>query len=180
MSRSGPSGISTIPVVGLYPSSPDQETPHKGYVLPMPVIVVGADTAPGRAISKGLSSPEREVRLFVSNEAAGAAFKKAGFKVAIGDVSDESHVEAAATHCFTAVLITAAAHDGRERSFASSGREVAEQWATAVTNAAVKRVIWVTSEVPPSTDASETVTVDPNDADLVAKVVSLDEVQRIL
>lgn len=146
----------------------------------MPVIVVGADTEPGKAIAYGLWSSEREIRLFVSDEAAGAAFKKSGFKVAIGDVSDESHVEAAATHCFSAILITEAAHDKRERSFAASEGEVVVGWATAVDNAKVRRVIWVTGDKPPRTKSEEVVTVDPHHPDLVKRVVSLDDAQRIL
>lgn len=147
---------------------------------PMPVIVVGADTEPGKAIAYGLWSSEREVRVFVSDEAAGEAFKKSGFKVAIGDVSDESHVEAASTHCFSAILVTAAAHDERERSFTASEGEVVAGWATAVDNAKVRRVIWVTGDKPPGTKSEEVATVDPHHPDLVKRVVSLDDAQRIL
>jgi uncharacterized protein YbjT (DUF2867 family) len=92
----------------------------KHYVPGMPVIVVGADTSQGRAVVEGLLEPGREVRAFVSDPDAGAELRELGVKVALGDVSDDSHVQGACTNCFTAVLVTEAARDGRERSFASS------------------------------------------------------------
>lgn len=141
----------------------------------MPVIVVGADTAPGREIAAGLWSPDREVRLFVSDPVAGASFKERGFKVATGDVSDGSHVEAAATHCFTAVLVAEAATDGRERSFAHSATEVMTGWAAATEAAGVSRVVWVTSSDPPSTVALHVATVDPARPGYVERVVDLDD-----
>ena len=54
------------------------------------MIVIGADTAAGEAILQGLDEPEREIRIFVTDEDFGFRMKKRGFKVAIGDVSDES------------------------------------------------------------------------------------------
>ena len=143
----------------------------------MPVIVVGADTENGRAIADGLWSPGREVRVFVSDDRLGAEFKERGFKVAIGDVSDESHIEGAALNCFTAVLVTEAATDSRERSFASSPQAVAKGWAGAVSTAAVRRVVWVTDMEPPETPRAEVSVVAPDDADLVARVVEIDDAQ---
>lgn len=145
----------------------------------MPVIVVGADTDAGRAILEGLYDPHREVRAFVSDGSVGAALKEQGFKVALGDISDESHVAAASTRCFSAVLITEAASDGRERSFAGTPGEVLEGWADAVASSDVTRVIWVSTEDPPATGVKEVALVDPDDPDLVAKVVDLDDAQPI-
>lgn len=146
----------------------------------MPVIVVGADTRAGQAILEGLHHPAREVRAFVTDEAVGAELKERGFKVALGDVSDDSHVEAAALHCFCAVLITEAARDGRDRAFAGSPRQVLEGWARAVAGSKVSRVIWVSEEVPPPIRIGEVASVDPADPDLVEKVVALDSAQSIL
>ena len=72
----------------------------------MPVIVVGADTSKGRAVVEELVAPGREVRAFVSDPGAGAELRELGVKVALGDVSDDSHVQGACMNCFTAVLIT--------------------------------------------------------------------------
>ena len=145
----------------------------------MPVIVVGADTPTGLDILEGLHNPPREVRAFVSDPDTGLELKERGFKVALGDVSDESHVEAAATACFSAVLITEAADDSRERSFAASTKEVLQQWARAVANSQVKRVIWVTAEAPPPVEVAETAAVEPGSPDLVDRVVALDDAQTI-
>ena len=145
----------------------------------MPVIVVGADTPAGLAILDGLHNPPREVRAFVSDPEIGYGLKERGFKVALGDVSDESHVEAAATACFSAVLITEAATDDRERSFATSATEVLQSWARAVASSDVKRVIWVSADQPPPVEVEETAAVDPEAPDLVDRVVALDDAQTI-
>ncbi|HEY5890364.1 MAG TPA: NAD(P)H-binding protein [Acidimicrobiia bacterium] len=143
----------------------------------MPVIVVGADTPEGRAIFDGLISPGREIRVFVSDPDTAAGFREKGAKVAVGDVSDDSHIEAAAASCFTAVLVTPAIDDGREISFATGSNQVLHRWATAV--AGVRRVIWVhDGEVPPVSQA-EIARVEPGDPDLVTKVVALDEVREL-
>lgn len=112
----------------------------------MPVIVVGADTSIGEAIVEVVCRSAPEVRAFVTDDKAAALLKERGVKVAVGDVSDSSHVEAAALNCFCAVLITEAALDGRERAFAHHFNAVVDGWATAARNAEVKRVIWVTGE----------------------------------
>jgi nucleoside-diphosphate-sugar epimerase len=140
----------------------------------MPVIVVGADTAQGRAIVSGLLSPGREVRAFVSDLGVTAELRRDGVKVAVGDVSDDSHVQGASTHCFTAVLVTEAARDDRERSFASSERQVLEGWATAVAAAGVTRVIWVADGEPVPTGTPESTSVSPSSPDVVDQVVALD------
>lgn len=145
----------------------------------MPVIVVGADTEPGMLIIDRLNHPEREIRAFVTNEATAVELKDEGVKVALGDVSDESHVEGAALRCFSAVLVGEAAMDDRERSFAASPHDVMSGWARAVARSKVKRVIWITPDEPPETSVAEVAQVDPADPDLVEKVAALDDAQTI-
>lgn len=145
----------------------------------MPVVVIGADTASGRAVVEALADPRREIRVFVSDEDQAAFFRGRGVKVALGDVSDESHVEAAATRCFSAVLISEAASDSRVRSFADSADEVLEGWARALGNAGVQRIIWVVDFEPPDSTVPEVATVSPDDPDLAMRVAALDEAQRI-
>lgn len=145
----------------------------------MPLIVVGADTDAGAEILDEIGSPDREVRVFVTDESQGQKLKGRGYKVAIGDVSDDSHVGAAALRCFTAVLIAEAADDSRERSFARSPGDVMEGWAEAVANAGVARVIWVAASQPPETDVDEVTSVDPRQPDLARTVVALDDAETL-
>jgi putative NADH-flavin reductase len=145
----------------------------------MPLIVVGADTSWGEAILERLSPREREVRLFVSDPARGSQLRESGFKVATGDVSDESHVEAASTRCFSAVLIVAAAHDERERSFADTPEAVIRGWANAMASSEVTRVIWVTGDDPPETAVAEVAAVDPSDANFVDRVIAMDDASSL-
>jgi uncharacterized protein YbjT (DUF2867 family) len=144
----------------------------------MPVIVVGADTEPGRAVIDEIADSRREIRVFVSDEDEAAAFRARGLKVALGDVSDESHLEAAARMCFTAVLISEAAEDARVRSFANEASQVLEGWARATKGAGVTRVIWVTDAEPPPTDTPEVATVSPAQRKFAESVAALDEAQR--
>ena len=141
----------------------------------MPVIVVGGDTRQGRAVIEGLMEPGREVRAFVSDADVAIELKGLGVKVAIGDVSDDSHVQGCCTNCFTAVLITEAARDGRERAFASSEAQVLRGWAEAVSAAGVTRVIWVHDGETPPVRAKERRTVSPAHPRLVSEVVALDD-----
>ena len=141
----------------------------------MPVIVVGADTSKGRAVVEELVAPGREVRAFVSDPGAGAELRELGVKVALGDVSDDSHVQGACMNCFTAVLITDAARDERERSFATSEVMVLEGWAAAAAASGVTRVIWVHDGEPPPVKVREVRTVSPDHPDLVAEVAALDD-----
>lgn len=126
----------------------------------MPVIVIGADTAIGEEIIRRVAGPDREVRAFVSDPSIGARLKENGVKVALGDISDTSHVSAACLRCHTAVLICEAAHDGREISFAANARELWAQWAQAVAEAEVRRVIWVADHQVPTAEVPEQATVD--------------------
>lgn len=117
--------------------------------------------------------------MFVSNPDRGLEMKRAGFKVAVGDVSDESHVEAASTRCFSAVLVTEASSDDRERSFATTPDQVLQGWARAVVTSEVTRVIWVTGASHPETSVDEVAVVDPSEPDVARIVFELDEVASL-
>lgn len=145
----------------------------------MPLIVVGADTASGETILERFDASEREIRVFVTDESISQQLKGRGFKVATGDVSDESHVEAAAMRCFSAVLIAEAAGDERLRSFASTTQDVLEGWVRAVTNSKVHRVIWVTEGAYPETGSPEVRAVDPSDPRLAETVMELDDASSL-
>ena len=145
----------------------------------MPVIVVGADTEAGRNVVEALLDPDREVRAFVSDPNVAAQLRAQGVKVAIGDVSDDTHIEGAATNCFSAVLMTEAASDDRERAFSTGPEKVLEGWARAVAAVGVTRVIWVGSGELPHTKTPEMATVDPDDPNLAARVAFLDDAQEI-
>ncbi|MGA7229191.1 MAG: NAD(P)H-binding protein [Acidimicrobiia bacterium] len=144
----------------------------------MPVIVVGADTRIGMEVIHGLLEPGREVRAFVSDPEVASGLRAAGVKVALGDVSDDSHIQGAATNCFSAVLVTEAARDDRERSFAATPNEVLAGWAKAVSASRVKRAIWIGDEVP-DVATPERAIVSPSMGDLVERVVSLDNAAKI-
>ena len=140
----------------------------------MPVIVIGADTHLGRQIVTALVEPDREVRAFVSDIATAEELRAAGVKVALGDVSDPSHVTGACIRCFSAVLVTEAASDQRERSFAASPEAVLDGWVEAVRDAAVQRVIWVGDEFR-SVPGAECAAVPLSEADIADRVVALDD-----
>jgi nucleoside-diphosphate-sugar epimerase len=145
----------------------------------MPVIVIGADHPLGEAIVSRLASPDREVRAFVSSPAAATGLRVRGIKVALGDLSDEGHVAAACTNCFSAVLVIAATTDGRELGFAASAPEVLDGWVRAVSEAGVRRVIWVGPHHP-AAGAREEATVDHQDPEQVASSVArLDDAARL-
>jgi putative NADH-flavin reductase len=140
----------------------------------MPVIVIGADTPSGRSIVDGLVEPGREVRAFVTDPDVAMELRRSGVKVALGDVSDDSHVQGASTNCFTAVLVTEAARDGRERSFAATESQVLGGWASAVAASDVTRVIWVHEGDVPTTPTKESTQISPSQPNLVDEVVALD------
>ena len=112
----------------------------------MPVIVIGADTPVGGSIIEVVSRSAAEVRAFVSDERRAPGLKALNVKVALGDVSDSSHVEAAALNCFCAILVVEATIDGRDRAFADDRRAVVEGWSEAIRNAGLQRAIWVSTE----------------------------------
>ena len=144
----------------------------------MPVIVVGADTETGRAIVDALIEPGREVRAFVSDIASAEALRKGGVKVALGDVSDPSHIEGASTRCFSAVLVTEAAFDDRERSFARTPEAVLTGWVEAVRAASVTRVIWV-GDGALSIDGVEWAAVALTEPDIAGRVAELDDARSL-
>lgn len=114
----------------------------------MPVIVVGADTRVGEALMDALLPRPSEVRAFVTSPNSAATLRARGVKVALGDVSDGSHVGGAALNAYCAVLIAAAATDDRERSFAANATDVVGGWVEGLTDARVSRVIYVGDDDP--------------------------------
>jgi uncharacterized protein YbjT (DUF2867 family) len=131
----------------------------------MPVIVVGADTPLGEAIVAALVSRGGETRAFATDPDRAAALRALGAKVAVGDLSDGSHVGAAAYNTFTAVIVEESVFDGRQFSFAADATGVLETWVGAVRDSRVQRVIWV-GDSPPSHDAPfapEFTVVTPDD-----------------
>jgi uncharacterized protein YbjT (DUF2867 family) len=142
------------------------------------VIVVGADTGVGRAIVDALIEPDREVRAFVSDLGVAEELRGQGVKVALGDVSDASHVQGACTRCFSAVLVTEAASDGRERSFAKSPGAVLAGWVEAVSDAHVTRVIWVGDGALPI-PGLEVAMVGASELDVPGRVADLDDAAAI-
>ncbi len=145
----------------------------------MPVIVVGADTPHGPAIVDALLDREGQVRAFVTDEPTAERLRGQKVHVALGDVSDASHVEAASTRCFSAVLLTTAAVDERERSFARSDRDVLAGWAGAIGTSVVTRAIWVLdpahADWDPPNATPERAVLALDHPDLVAEVARLDD-----
>jgi uncharacterized protein YbjT (DUF2867 family) len=119
----------------------------------MPVIVVGADTPYGEAIVAALLSRGGEIRAFVTDPERAATLRALGAKVAVGDLSDGSHVEAAAYNTFTAVIVEEAVFDGRQFSFSTDASGVLETWVRAIRDSGPQRVIWV-GNPPPSFEAA--------------------------
>ena len=144
----------------------------------MPVIVVGADTPLGGQVLSALASRDGEVRAFVTNGADATDLRQAGVRVAVGDVSDASHVAGAALDCFTAVLLTDAAFDDRERSFAPDGAAVLAAWDTALVEARVRRAIWVGAVPSAGSTVSDSVVVEIGDRSpitIAAEIAELDD-----
>lgn len=146
----------------------------------MPVIIVGADTEVGAAVAKALSAREGEVRAFVSEPDAAPPLRALGIKVAIGDVSDASHVAGAALGAFSAVLIAEAGRDDRERSFAASYDALSRAWAEGLGDASVSRIIWVAPEEHlPEALASSDVPAAVVDTRGVSALAAATEVARL-
>jgi putative NADH-flavin reductase len=147
------------------------------YPASMPVIVVGADTVIGTLVAEALAGRSAEVRAFVTDPSTAPSLRELGIKVAVGDVSDGSHIGGAAHGCFSAVLLTEAASDARERSFANGADEVLEAWHGAIAEAGITRAIWV-GRTPPRDSAPESVVLDPAGrpaAEVVTEIVDLDD-----
>jgi nucleoside-diphosphate-sugar epimerase len=148
------------------------------------VIVVGADTPLGAQIVGKLAGAGGEVRAFITDPQAGEELRSKGCKVAIGDVSDGSHVEMAALECFTAVLVAESAGDDRERAFAGTPGEVAVAWMEAMRAAGIHRLIWVGSPALPGPPMEATipevaVLSDEDDEATAAEVVRLNELETL-
>ena len=152
----------------------------------MPVIVVGADSSLGRAIVPHLAPASGEIRLFVSDPEVVEELRLIG-KVAVGDISDGTHVGGAAIGAFCAILIGEAAHDERERHFADSPRKLFSQWADGLRDAGVSRIIFVANPEdvavadPLTTAAPEfaVVAADLPVAEIAPRVSSLEQAQKI-
>lgn len=142
-------------------------------------MVVGADTEPGRRIIHRFLDNEREVRAFVTDPDVADDLRRKGAKVALGDVSDDSHLSGACLNCFSVVLVGDAATDGRERSFASRPDAVLAAWAKAVESAAVRRVIWVGDVEAPAVKIDEVAAVRTDEPDLAEAVFGLDAQRQI-
>ena len=150
------------------------------------MLIVGADTPTGSALADVVAG-RGEIRMFVSDDTAAGALRNANFKVALGDVSDATHVGAAAVGAFSAVLLAEAAVDDRIRSFASDPSTVVGSWVSAVAEARVRRVILVSGaeheELLARAGAGvETAFVHADGIDaptLAARVVALDEARTV-
>lgn len=143
----------------------------------MPVLVIGADHPLGETIAAHLVAPEREVRAFVSSVEVVPRLRQMGVKVAVGDLSDEGHIEAACANCFTAVMVEPALSDGRELAFATAER-AAQGWAAAASEARITRVIWV-GDNPPLFATPQSAVVSLNgrtSAEVADEVAYLDDV----
>lgn len=149
----------------------------------MPVLIVGADTPIGSALTAALASRDGEVRCFVSDPRTVTELKNHSAKVAVGDVSDGSHVGAAGLNCFSLIFITEAAFDGRERSFGDNPQTVFDQWQEAIEMSGARRVIWLEEERSigsgasiRATEIAVVTTADQSTRQLVERLVALDEV----
>lgn len=160
--------------------------PRHPYPEQMPVILVGADTPHGRAILPLLAPQSGEIRCFVSDPTTADELRSVG-KIAVGDISDGTHVGGAAIGAFCAVLVAATAHDDRERHFAASPAALFTQWADGLKEAEIGRIILVadqddaTMSGPLAAAAPEFVVV-PGDQpldDVAAQVARLEQAQKI-
>lgn len=131
----------------------------------MPVIIIGADSAIGHALIPALRPDASELRLFASDAAAVAEYRDFA-KVAIGDISDGTHIGGAAIGAFCAVVIATAAHDERDRYFAPTTGALFAQWADGLADAGVQRVIVIgTGNEIPDPDPLRTIVDDYHHAE---------------
>lgn len=153
----------------------------------MPVIVVGADTELGAAIVPALRPASGEIRVFASDADAVAGYRPFA-KVAVGDLSDGTHVGGAAIGAFCAILLAAAAHDDRERHFAGDAGDLFAQWADGLADAGIRRVIVVgdDNEIPTPAHVDRigaecvfVATAGRPSADIVADVLAAEAAERI-
>ena len=137
----------------------------------------------GIAIVTALTAGSGEVRVFITDPSFAEEFRRAECKVAIGDVSDASHVAVAAFDCFTAVLIADAAADDRERSFASTPSLVLEGWCDAIREAGIQRQIWIEPSdlngLPVIPTGTEIAILSPATDELARAVTTINELEEI-
>ena len=108
----------------------------------MPVLITGADTGLGAGVVAQLRPTGGELRAYVdattATEDDAARLRAAGCKVAVGELDDEAHLEAAleqvhtVAHCWTGPL-----HDPGAQV------EAAATLSSAALGAGVRRLIWV-------------------------------------
>ena len=135
-------------------------------------------------VATALTTRDGEVRAFVTDPAAAHPLRELGIKVAVGDVSDASHIEGAAHDAFSAVLMAEAASDERERSFASSYDEVVAAWRQGVGGAGVKRIIWIGPEPMPGSAGAgiESASIDSgalSPGEVASEAVRLDDLAEL-
>ena len=115
----------------------------------------------------------------MTDAATAGELRGRGVKVALGDVSDDSHLTGACLNCFSVVLVAEAAEDERLRSFAPDRNSVLDSWAKAVAAAGVRRVIWVLDDEPPACSVGEVVRVTSQQGDLPGTVFELDRTESL-
>jgi nucleoside-diphosphate-sugar epimerase len=152
----------------------------------MPVIVIGADTAVGEAVVAALLEEGAEVRAFVTRASVGERLKEAGAKVAVGDLSDATHIAGAALRTFCAVAVSEAATDDRERAFAGTPDAVVSAWAEGLSAAGTTRGIWIgggeIDASPLEAVVAEFAAVDPGRrpaGEVVVEVIDLESAGRL-
>lgn len=125
---------------------------------------------------------DSQVRAFVTSPEVAATLRARGVKVALGDVSDASHVGGAALNAFCAVLIGQAATDERQRSFAADPEAVLAAWIEGMNDAAVDRALLVW-DGPPPTELSQlkaqTVVIEAAGRDMVEVAAEIAELEDI-
>lgn len=176
-------GIVTSPSgnvsVGEGSGRPTGEAANPGILTGMPVIIVGADTEYGAAIARRLTSRDGEVRAFVTDTQSAQPLRDLGIKVAVGDVSDNTHIEGAALNAFSAVLVAEAGLDDRERSFAATFDRLVGAWLEGISAAGVRRVIWVGDGPTPAAIADSDLEVAAIDTTSETPDRAADEVLRL-
>ena len=120
----------------------------------MPVLVVGAESPAGHAAVRSLRASGGEVRAYADAEVAGddeaAVLRGLGAKVAIGELEDEAHLEAALTRVHTVVHLARGPLDG-----SSEYLDAVATSASAALGAGCKRFVLL-SEVAASEPAGNT------------------------
>jgi uncharacterized protein YbjT (DUF2867 family) len=151
----------------------------------MPVIVIGADTPLGEAIVAALLSRGGEIRAFVTDPDRAAVLRRRGAKVAVGDLSDGSHVGAAAYNAFTVVIVEQSVFDGRQYSFAADPPGVLETWVSAIVDSGAQRAIWVGNppasfQNAPVPEIAVVAPDDRSDPDIALEVADLNDRATLL